>query len=287
MEELPRAQEGSEDEQARAAADMAAAVERDAGVRERLIGYGVDAADSGDRLIADWVAKYIAEELSDQPDSALEVLARTGEITAGVRYELFRDYDKLAPERRRWIDGLAGYAVNRAEPEPPDDWEERTVPSARLVELAERLRPLPDLADIPEPLPGGMASSGFDWIDRLSHGWHVEPVWGRDGWDLGSWPLVAVGLFVDEVHGRYAVATYVEGDVDVRRYGSLGALHVAVNEIAEYYWRSGESRGPADLPEGSGLLAKHCGPFSSARLDRDKAEELRRQARQQRGAGDE
>ena len=286
MEELPRAQEGSEDEQTRAA-EMVAAVERDAGLRAQLIGYGIDAADSGDRLIADWVAKYIAEELSDQADSALDVLARTGEITGGVRYELFRDYDKLSPERQRWIDGLAGYAVNRAEPGPLDDWDARTVPPERLVELEKRLTPLPDLGDIPEPLSGHMASSGFDWIDRLSHGWHVEPVWGRDGWDLGSWPLVAVGLFVDEVHGRYAVATYVEGDVDVRRYGSLGALHVAVNEIAEYYWRSGESRGPDDLPDGRGLLAKHCGPFSSARLDRDKAEELRRQARQQRGAGDE
>ena len=285
MEELPRVHEGGEDEQQ--LADLAANVERDAGIRQRLIDYGIDAAEQAGTVIDDWVAKHVAQELSDQPDSALDVLARTGEITPSVRAELLRDYEQQPAERRRWIDSLGSYAMNREEAGPVEDWAERTVPPERLVELEKRLRPLPHLGDIPLPPPSRASETGFDWINRLARGWHVEPVWGRDGWDLGAWPYVAVGLFVDTVHDRYAMTTYVEGDVTVQRYGSLGALHVAVNEVAEFHWRLGESRGPDDLPEGKGLLAKHCGPFSQERLTREKAAEESRQARVQRGSDDE
>lgn len=56
------------------------------------------------------------------------------------------------------------------------------------------------------------------------------------------------------------VATFTEHDVTVRRYRSRGALRAAVNEIAEFHWRIGQSQGLNDRPEGSGLLAKHFGP---------------------------
>jgi hypothetical protein len=70
-----------------------------------------------------------------------------------------------------------------------------------------------------------------------------------------------VALYVDDAHDRYAVTTYVEGDINVKRYKSRGALYVAVNQIAEFHWRLGQSRGPRDLPEGEGLLAHHTGPY--------------------------
>ena len=60
-----------------------------------------------------------------------------------------------------------------------------------------------------------------------------------------------------------------EGDVDVKRYKSRGALYVAVNNIAEFHWRLGQSRGPRDLPEGRGLLAHHSGPYSPWRSARE------------------
>ena len=275
MEQRPKEQEGSENDQA-LTSEIAALVERDAGYRQQLIEYGIEAA-TGEGVVADWVARHIAQELGDEPGSALDTLARTGEVTAGLRYELLRNYEAQSPVRQRWIDSLGGYALNRAETGPVDGWTERAVPPERLADLAARLTPLPDLGDIPLPLPSRSADSGYDWMERLPQGWHVESSWGRDGWDLGAWPLVAVALFVDETDGRYAMATYTEGDVTVQRYGSLGALYVAVNEIAEFHWRLGESRGPEDLPEGKGLLAKHCGPFSWERLERDKSAERRRQ----------
>jgi hypothetical protein len=78
-----------------------------------------------------------------------------------------------------------------------------------------------------------------------------------------------VALFIDDERERYAVTTYVEGDINVKRYKSRGALYVAVNEIAEFHWRLGQSRGPRDLPEGSGLLPHHTGPYSDWRSARD------------------
>jgi hypothetical protein len=161
---------------------------------------------------------------------------------------------------------VEGPGGNSGEPEAaakavPDGPASGASKPDRLAGLDERLAPLPDLGDIPRPT-ADLSQSGYDWLEQLPSGWYPEPSWGRDGWDLGAWPLIAVALFEDEEHGRYAVATYVEGDVAVNRYQSRGALYVAVNEIAEFYWRLGQSRGPSDLPEGTGLLAKHCGPYS-------------------------
>lgn len=119
--------------------------------------------------------------------------------------------------------------------------------------------------------------SGYEWMEHLPAGWHAEPVWGRDGWDLGAWPLIVVALFVDEERNRYGVATYTEGDVTVERYRSRGALYVAVNEIAEFHWRMGQALGPRDLPEERGLLAQHCGPYSEERHRREIAAEQDRQ----------
>ena len=134
--------------------------------------------------------------------------------------------------------------------------------AARLADLDERLAPLPEFGDIPRPPQGHRFGGGYEWMNEgLPQGWHPEPIWGRDGWDLGAWPLVAVALYADDEHERYAVAEYVEGDVDVKRYKSRGALYVAVNRIAEFHWRLGQSRGPRDLPEGGGLLARHTGPY--------------------------
>lgn len=62
-------------------------------------------------------------------------------------------------------------------------------------------------------------------MNALPEGWHAEASWGRDGWDLGAWPLIAVALYADDEHGRYAAATFVEGDVTIARYASHQALN--------------------------------------------------------------
>ena len=61
-----------------------------------------------------------------------------------------------------------------------------------------RLAPLPDLGDIPRPPTGHGFGGGYEWMEEgLPEGWHVEPMWGRDGWNLGSWPYVVVALYID------------------------------------------------------------------------------------------
>jgi len=131
----------------------------------------------------------------------------------------------------------------------------------RLASLERRTAPLPDLGEIPQPPSGHLMQSGYAWIKRLPVGWCAEPVWGREGWDLGAWPLAIVALYIDADRGLHAVATYTEGDVTAKRYAGRGALYVAVNEIAEFHWRLGQAQGPDDLPEDSGLLTRHCGPY--------------------------
>lgn len=420
MEQPPRRPEEGSDQAPPESGEVP--LELEPARREELIEEGIEIAVAAGIEVDDWIARHIALQLSEGEGSTLNVFARTGEITAGLRYELLRDYDQQPVRRQRWIDFLGTYAIHREDVGSVEGWSERAAvrdrfdaawraarqravraiesrrcdieaapawsegrlitndlamrmfvvlapsphsaiarfvaegkatealtrelseryeqggsrerewinqlgawivaktaspmpgwwPAAeapnrsdsgdgtgspddegqpenrdrpgvgaaskpgqqdRLADLEERLAPLPDLGDIPHPGEGMTAGSGYEWMERLSAGWHAEPSWGRDGWDLGAWPLIVVAVFEDEERGRYAAATYTEGDVTVNRYRSRGALHAAVNEIAEFHWRLGQSLGPDDLPEESGLLAKHCGPYSEARRRREVAAE--------------
>jgi hypothetical protein len=73
--------------------------------------------------------------------------------------------------------------------------------------------------------------------------------------------MVVVAQFVDEQYDRYAIATYVEGTVTVKRFGSSGGLYRAVDSVAEHYWRRGVFGAPDDLPSRAGLLPEHRGPY--------------------------
>lgn len=109
------------------------------------------------------------------------------------------------------------------------------------------------------PLPASW-EEGYDWLSRLKGGWTSIPSWGEDGWDLGSWPYVIVATCVKPIEGIYAVAVYVEGDINVRQVESMTALNAAVDQIAEFYWRTGQYSAPRDLPA-EGLLDRHRGPY--------------------------
>jgi hypothetical protein len=115
------------------------------------------------------------------------------------------------------------------------------------------------MATVP-PLPLG-ADEGYEWMSRLSGGWHAVPAWGRDGWDLGSWPYVVVAIYDRPVQKLFALAVYVEGDVSIREFTGYAALSAAIDDVAEFYWRSGQHSAPSDLPEGSGLLPHHKGSY--------------------------
>jgi hypothetical protein len=168
---------------------------------------------------------------------------------------------------------------------------------------------LPYLPPLPPRDPGG---DGYDWMDRVHRSrWAPIPSWGRDGWDLGDWPLVivattVVAIDVEEprpvrrpercihcrqaltmpgpvwvaVHGgaecpatfgehvparqarAYGVATYVEGDIDVRAYAEQEERLAAIDDIAAFYWRLQQSHGPENLPPVGPLPVEYTGPFS-------------------------
>lgn len=104
------------------------------------------------------------------------------------------------------------------------------------------------------------ADNGYDWMAALPAAWKPTSSWGEDGWDLGDWPYVIVCLYVNPLHDLYACATYVEGDVFIEQRPSLEELYAFVDRQAEFFWRHGRGA-PHDLPEGSGMLNKHCGPY--------------------------
>ena len=111
---------------------------------------------------------------------------------------------------------------------------------------------------------------GHEWVERLPSGWEAVSSWGRDGWDLGAWPICVVAMYDNDQTHQYAVGIYTEGDVTVRHIPNQDELYFAVDQLAEWYWRNDYASGPNDLPPHHGLLPPHRGPFSWRRLDRER-----------------
>jgi hypothetical protein len=121
----------------------------------------------------------------------------------------------------------------------------------------------PTIDDLPA-LPDPFWYSGYDWIGALRHcGWSAVPSWGRDGWDLGRWPLVIVAYY--DRPGCYGLCLYVEGDLDLSAYPTPEARDQATDRLAAFYWRYYQ-HGPTDLPASDDQLQPHHrGPFSWSR----------------------
>ena len=115
-----------------------------------------------------------------------------------------------------------------------------------------------------------LIETGHDWIDALRSGWHVVYVWGLGAWDLGDVPLVIVIHLDDPEHGVYAVALYVERDIDLWAFTERVERDAVTDQIAAENWRR-TGGGPPDLPpEGEPLLTHHKGAFSWGRFEAQK-----------------
>jgi hypothetical protein len=127
----------------------------------------------------------------------------------------------------------------------------------------------PTPEDLPA-LPDNVWYSGDDWIGVLRRcGWDAVSSWGRDGWDLGSWPQVIVAHH--DHPGCYGLCLYVEGDLDVSAYPTREARDEATDRLAAYYWRYYQ-HGPEDLPASDDdLQPHHRGPFSWSRCPQPEA----------------
>lgn len=127
---------------------------------------------------------------------------------------------------------------------------------------------------------GDYFGDGYDWMEKLGGtGWGAIPNWGRDGWDLGDWPLVIYAHAYDKDTGDYLLCERVEGDVTVWAFHTKEALYEATDRCARTSWsrdpeRHGEAMTEAlALAESTGeelLDRRFRGPFSWARLDAEK-----------------
>lgn len=125
---------------------------------------------------------------------------------------------------------------------------------------------VPDYRVIPEPFWAISQMRGDDGYDRIEAArrfrWTAIPAWGRDGWDLGSWPLVVV--FHRQSPGRFELAENVEGDVTVYCYMTRELRDEATDQLAFWHWR----HDCEDWVQGIGSLdqAPHLrGAYSSRR----------------------
>ena len=93
---------------------------------------------------------------------------------------------------------------------------------------------------LPELPPRSSYDDGYDWMGQLSNGWYEVPSWGSEGWDLGDWPYVIVAHYNGEVGdiGPFGVATYVEGDLEVKEFPTRAERDSETDRIALFYWRN-------------------------------------------------
>jgi len=64
-------------------------------------------------------------------------------------------------------------------------------------------------------------------------GWRVISSWGRDGWNLGHWPYVAI--YMREAAGRFELQQVVEGDHDVYTFSSEADRSAAADYLFLWY----------------------------------------------------
>jgi hypothetical protein len=79
-----------------------------------------------------------------------------------------------------------------------------------------------------------------DMEANAAHGWIAVPGWGRDGWDLGDWPFVAISVRNVNVDGsnpehRYQLLSVVEGDHDAYGFASQEDRNAAVDYLFLWY----------------------------------------------------
>jgi len=93
-----------------------------------------------------------------------------------------------------------------------------------------------------------------------AEGWTPIPSWGRDGWNLGSWPYVVV------YHGgETSLAIDVEGDIRIETFKTRAERDEKTDQIAFIHWKTLEApwvKGISSFVQSPPHLR---GPFTSQR----------------------
>lgn len=107
---------------------------------------------------------------------------------------------------------------------------------------------------------------GDEGYDRMEYarqlGWKAILNWGRDGWDLGSWPLVVVYH-----RGELEIAVDVEGDIDIDEFATREERDRKTDEVAFFYWKNHEEEWVDGIDSHEQMPANLRGRFSWRRLD--------------------
>jgi hypothetical protein len=78
-----------------------------------------------------------------------------------------------------------------------------------------------------------------DGYNAMAHAerrrWHAIPSWGRDGYDLGSWPYVIV--FFRNREDTVDVVEYVEGDSTQWSCPTREIRQAITDELAFFHWK--------------------------------------------------
>ncbi len=107
---------------------------------------------------------------------------------------------------------------------------------------------------------GCYCDDGYEFIGAgEAAGWRAVAAWGRDGWDLGSWPYV-VYLF----RGELERADYCEGDIRIETYATSDERERATDAAAMFHWRGESWVEGVDVDDPP---ARFRGPFSWKRLE--------------------
>jgi Txe/YoeB family toxin of Txe-Axe toxin-antitoxin module len=110
---------------------------------------------------------------------------------------------------------------------------------------------------------------GFDRMEYARHlGWKAIPNWGRDGWDLGSWPLVVVYH-----RGELEIAVDVEGDIDIEKFATREERDRKTDEIAFFCWKNDEEEWVKGIDSHEQMAPELRGAFSRRRLNDERRQD--------------
>lgn len=116
-------------------------------------------------------------------------------------------------------------------------------------------------------LIGGYADDGYAFMaEGAKRGWKPVASWGRDGWDLGDWPIV-VYLFRDASDGRFERACYVEGDIAIDAFASAEERDRNTDAAALHWWQVQEAEWVAGIETVDQMPDRLRGRFTAARLE--------------------
>ncbi len=87
---------------------------------------------------------------------------------------------------------------------------------------------------------------GYEMMEIANtHGWTPVAGWGKDGYDLGSWPYLIV--FVNRRDNQHLIATYCEGDITQYQCPTDLIRNQIITEIAFYHWKHSEYSAPPNM----------------------------------------